>query len=123
MFSNPEDQAMAEELNMQIVHFSTNKDGIPADNQAKLDKAVEVMNKLTDAKLQVTGYTDTRGDDAYNQKLSEERANAVKGYLVSQGVAADRITTVGAGETTQFSAETTEEGLYENRRITFAVSK
>lgn len=122
-FTNPDDLAIAEKLNMQIIHFNTNGDAISDENQAILDNAVDAMTKLADAKLAVTGYTDVRGDEAYNQALSLERAESVKDYLVSKGVAADRITTAGAGETTEFSAADTAEGLYENRRITFAVSK
>lgn len=122
-FTNPDDLAIAEKLNMQIIHFNTNGDAISGENQAILDNAVDAMTKLADAKLAVTGYTDVRGDEAYNQALSLERAESVKDYLVSKGVAADRITTAGAGETTEFSAADTAEGLYENRRITFAVSK
>ncbi|WP_341676855.1 OmpA family protein [Niveibacterium sp. SC-1] len=68
-------------------------------DQPKLDNLADLLSHQTDVgNVQVTGYTDRLGSEKYNQKLSERRANAVKDYLVSKGIAADRITAVGKGK-------------------------
>jgi OOP family OmpA-OmpF porin len=68
-------------------------------NQPKLDEVVQVMNGNSDiTSVTIVGYTDRLGSTQYNQKLSERRANAVKDYLVSHGVAANRLVAVGKGE-------------------------
>lgn len=79
--------------------FDFNKATLRAEGKAKLD---EVASKLGDFKLEAiiaTGHADRFGSDAYNQKLSEKRANAVKDYLVGKGVDANRIFAEGKGET------------------------
>lgn len=111
----------ANALNLQIINFATDGNAIPEKNQAILNKAAEVMGKMPEAQLKVIGHTDDQGDDAYNQQLSEKRANAVKAYLVEQGVAAERIMVEGAGEATPIADNATEEGRFQNRRIEFQV--
>ena len=78
--------------------FDFNKATLRAEGKAKLD---EVASKLGDFKLEAiiaTGHADRFGSDAYNQKLSEKRANAVKSYLVGKGIDANRISAEGKGE-------------------------
>ncbi len=68
-------------------------------NQSKLDEVASTMNANTDiASVTIVGYTDRIGSNAYNQKLSEQRANSVKSYLQGKGVAESRLTAVGKGE-------------------------
>jgi OOP family OmpA-OmpF porin len=68
-------------------------------NQPKLDEVASTMNANSDiASVTIVGYTDRLGSKAYNQKLSEQRANSVKAYLEGKGVAASRLTAVGKGE-------------------------
>ena len=64
-----------------------------------------------------TGHTDSVGTDAYNQKLSERRAAAVKDYLVSKGIPAAKVTTVGKGESQPVATNKTKEGRQKNRRV------
>ena len=64
-----------------------------------------------------TGHTDSIGTDAYNQKLSERRATSVKEYMVSKGVSAAKITTLGKGETQPVATNKTKEGRAKNRRV------
>lgn len=111
----------AKALNLQIINFETNGDAIPEKNQAILNKAAEVMAKLPEAQLKIVGHTDDRGDDAHNQALSQQRAEAVKAYLVEKGVAAERMTAEGAGETQPIADNNTAEGQFKNRRIEFQV--
>ena len=68
-------------------------------NQPKLDElATLLVNNPSVGNVTITGYTDRLGSEKYNQKLSEQRANSVKQYLVGKGVAADRLNAVGKGE-------------------------
>jgi len=68
-------------------------------------------------KVTIIGYTDSTGTDEHNQKLSERRAAAVKDTLIKQGVAADRLTSIGEGEKAPVATNETKEGRLENRRI------
>lgn len=83
----------------------------------KLDEVVSFAAKYPDAQLESSGHTDSTGTPEYNQKLSEGRAKSVKAYLVNKGVAADRITTVGYGESKPIADNKTAEGRELNRRV------
>jgi len=65
----------------------------------------------------IEGHTDNLGDDFQNQKLSEQRAQSVKTYLIGKGISASRITTVGYGETQPRDSNATTNGRYRNRRV------
>ena len=78
-------------------------------------------NSRTAADLQVAGHTDSKGLAAYNERLSEERAMSVKQFLVDNGIAADRLTVVGYGESKPIATNDTEEGREANRRVEFSV--
>ena len=84
---------------------------------AKLQPVVDFANKYPDAGIDVHGYTSSVGAPAYNQKLSERRAESVKAYLVSKGIDASRITTKGYGETEPVADNKTREGRAANRRV------
>ena len=75
------------------------------------------MNEHSDYRVVLEGHTDSVGNDAYNQKLSEKRANAVAKALKDLGVSASKITTVGYGETKPIADNKTKEGRAENRRV------
>jgi OOP family OmpA-OmpF porin len=83
----------------------------------KLNEVVSFAEKYHDAQLEADGHTDSIGTEAYNRKLSERRAESVKAYLVKKGVAADRITTVGHGESKPIADNKTREGRELNRRV------
>jgi len=95
--------------------FDSAKLGATADSQ--LNEVAEFAAAYSDAKLDVSGHTDSIGTDAYNQKLSERRANSVKSYLVKKGVAADRIVAVGMGESMPVASNKTKSGRADNRRV------
>lgn len=97
--------------------FDTNSAKLKPTADAKLQQVVEFAAKYPQANLEVAGHTDDRGNDAYNQKLSERRAAAVKAYLVKKGVAADRISASGHGETEPVADNKTKEGRATNRRV------
>ena len=69
------------------------------------------------AVVEVAGHTDSTGSAQYNQQLSEQRANSVAQYLESQGLASNRVVTIGAGETRPVADNSTPEGRAANRRV------
>ncbi len=82
-----------------------------------LDQVVKVMNENPGLRLKIEAHTDNAGDDDANMKLTEDRATAVKDYIVSKGISADRITTEGFGETMPIADNSTSAGRAKNRRI------
>jgi len=85
-----------------------------------LDQAYDIL-KNDDLKIEIHGYTDSVGAEAYNQKLSERRAESVKAYLVDKGIDESRMTTVGYGESDPVAPNDTKEGRAKNRRVEFKV--
>jgi OOP family OmpA-OmpF porin len=79
------------------------------------------MKQYPATHVEVAGHTDSVGPDAYNQKLSQRRADAVKQVLVKDGVAANRVTSVGYGESRPVADNATEAGRAVNRRVEAAV--
>ncbi len=104
--------SMAAETN-----FDFDKAVLKPEGKARLD---DLVGKLKAVNLEVViaiGHTDSIGTKAYNQKLSVRRANAVKAYLVSKGIEANRIYTEGKGETQPIADNKTKEGRAKNRRV------
>ena len=91
----------------------------PAGKKA-LDIQAKYLKNNAAVKAEVEGYTDSTGPEAYNLDLSQRRANAAKAYLVQAGVAADRLTAKGYGETGFVADNATAEGRAQNRRIELA---
>ncbi|MGA9422147.1 MAG: OmpA family protein [Rhodanobacteraceae bacterium] len=93
-----------------------------ADSVAILDQAIDALNRYPQIKVELDGHTDSIGTDAYNQKLSERRAQIVYDYLTAHGVDASRITAVkGFGETMPIDTNKTKEGRARNRRTELKV--
>ena len=99
-------------------HFAFDSAELTAEDQAELTRVAARLVKLEFVGGTATGHTDSVGDDAYNQKLSERRAQAVVAFLYAQGVAPGRITAIGMGEAKPLADNATEEGRAQNRRVT-----
>lgn len=97
--------------------FDFDKSTIKPEGRQILNQVAEQVSAIELETLIATGHTDSTGPDAYNQKLSERRANSVKEYLVSRGVPADRIYTEGKGESEPVATNATREGRAQNRRV------
>jgi OOP family OmpA-OmpF porin len=82
-----------------------------------LDQVAQQAGSVNLETVIATGHTDSIGTEAYNQKLSERRANTVKQYLISKGVPADRIYAEGKGELQPVASNKTREGRAQNRRV------
>ncbi len=109
-------------VNMNDVLFGFNKYNLKPEAREKLAKVSGILLAYPNLKLQVEGYTDNIGSDEYNQKLSEERANTVRDYLVSQSVQPAVITAEGYGKTHPIADNSTSSGRAENRRVQLVVS-
>ena len=97
--------------------FDFDKSVLKPAGKKSIDDAIAKMQQIDVQMVIATGHTDSVGTDAYNQKLSERRANSVKEYMVSKGVAAAKITTLGKGETQPVATNKTAEGRAKNRRV------
>ena len=103
------------------VNFDKNKHTIRPADLAELQKAVDFAKKNPDAKFHVVGYTDSRGSAKHNQKLSENRAEAVKKYLVGEAIAPEKITSEGKGAADPVGDNRTKEGQSQNRRVVLKI--
>jgi len=104
---------------MTDVDFATDKDLLSAEATAQIQPMIDHLAAYPEATVVVIGHADSRGASAYNQQLSEKRAEAVSNYLTSEhSIAPDRIRVVGAGETDPVASNDTKEGREANRRVT-----
>jgi outer membrane protein OmpA-like peptidoglycan-associated protein len=104
-------------LILEGVNFATGKAELTPESQAILDGVAESLVAHEEVKVQVGGHTDNTGSAAVNKRLSAARAEAVKQYLISKGVAADRLTSAGFGPAKPIASNKTAEGRAQNRRV------
>lgn len=103
------------------IFFDVNKYELQEVSQVELDKVVELLNENPSLKIQISGHTDNVGKPADNLTLSNNRAKAVVGYLLSKGINADRLTYKGYGETQPMADNISEQGRSKNRRTEMKV--
>lgn len=119
-------QQLNDAMTGKTILFETNKSAIKRDSLALLDSLGGIIANCKDViagrGIQVGGHTDSVGNDAYNQNLSTQRADAVKGYLVKKGVDSALINSAGFGESQPIASNDTEAGRSQNRRITFDIN-
>jgi outer membrane protein OmpA-like peptidoglycan-associated protein len=101
--------------------FPFNSDVVQPTAAENLRELAASLNRYPDSQLLIVGHTDNVGDDAYNQRLSERRANAAAAYLEAQGVARTRVATSGKGEAEPVATNDTEAGMQANRRVEVAI--
>lgn len=97
--------------------FDVNSAGLKTEAIEQLTKVGDIVAKYADDRVRIEGHTDSTGSDAHNQKLSEERAAAVKQLLLSRGVQEAQVTAMGMGEGRPIADNSTPEGRAKNRRV------
>lgn len=102
--------------------FQTGKATLSESSKDALTKFSKTLSDYPDTNVMIYGHTDNTGSDAINQPLSENRAAAVKDFLVSKGVAAKRISTQGFGSKSPVATNDTEAGRQQNRRVEVAIT-
>jgi outer membrane protein OmpA-like peptidoglycan-associated protein len=115
-------EAMREEagrlvISLSGVLFETGGNQLLAPAQGRLDTVAQALAAYPDRNIVIEGHTDDRGSDASNQQLSQKRADAVRQYLESRGVPAERMRAIGRGETNPVASNETPEGRANNRRV------
>ena len=108
-----------EEINVQVrtVLFDLNKASIRKESYETLNTVAETMKEYPNTRFLIEGHTDSQGSDAYNLKLSDERAASVKEYLIEQGLPATRLSSEGFGESKPVATNATAAGRQQNRRV------
>ena len=104
-------------VRLEGTNFATNSAKLLKTADGKLNEVVNAAKQHSEVKLYVSGYTDNRGKKAHNQKLSENRAAAVKAWLVKHGIAAGRIDATGYADTQPIADNKTKAGRAANRRV------
>lgn len=104
------------------IQFESGKAVLKSSSNIILDQLVQVMLQNTDYKLDIQGHTDSQGDSLKNRVLSDERALAVKNYLINKGISESRLSSKGFGSDRPIADNKTAQGRSKNRRVEFVVS-
>jgi len=119
----PKLQKKGARLILKGVNFATGSADLLPESFPILNQVIAGLKDNKDVEIEIRGYTDSQGSAAYNQKLSERRANTVMEYLIAQGIEASRLRAVGYGEADPIASNRTAEGRAKNRRIEFVRTK
>ena len=101
------------------ITFDVGKATIKPESMGEINRIVQLMTENPDLKFSVEGHTDSTGNAASNQTLSEQRSQAIVAKLVELGIAQDRLTAVGKGQNSPIADNNTDEGRAKNRRVEF----
>ncbi len=111
-----------DQFTLEGVFFNHDSDVLTTDSKETLLNAVEILKNHPDVNIEIHGHTDNNGDADYNKNLSLRRAISVKNFLISKGIAADRMTAFGHGEEMPIDDNNTTYGRARNRRIEFKLN-
>jgi len=113
--------AVGSKIALRNVFFATGKADITSDSYPELARLVDLMNQVPKLKIELSGHTDNVGSESLNQKLSQERAEAVRQYLISKGIKADRLQAKGYGSKQPVASNDNAEGRQSNRRTEYEI--
>jgi OOP family OmpA-OmpF porin len=114
-------QLFSELLAKGKIRFEPGRATIDQDSAGLLDRLIETAMRCPTADIEIAGHTDADGEEAFNQALSEKRAQSVTDYFVRAGLPANRFTAIGYGSSQPVASNDTDEGKAQNRRIDFLV--
>lgn len=114
--------AVGDVMVLRGVNFEFDEATLTVNAKTILDGVAEALQKRSDITVELGGHTDGKGSDSYNAKLSDRRAKSVEDYLIAKGIAADRMTTRGYGESMPVATNETDEGRELNRRVELKVT-
>ena len=107
----------AQTVTLENIRFEFNSARLTPSAEVALDRVVQALRSQPNSQVEVAGHTDSRGNDSYNMRLSRQRAESVRGYLVRGGINANRISAQGYGETQPVASNDTDAGRAQNRRV------
>lgn len=110
-------------VRLNNVFFDVNKAELRSESSPELDRIVIVLNDNPKMVIELGGHTDNSGSNELNVKLSQDRADSVREYLIGKGIEPDRVASKGFGETKPVATNDTEEGKQQNRRVEFIIVK
>jgi outer membrane protein OmpA-like peptidoglycan-associated protein len=113
--------AVGTRIRLDNIFFDFDKATLKPESQAEIDKVVDLLTDYPFLRIEIEAHTDDQGSDAYNLKLSEDRAKAVVDALVKEKIEVERLAWKGYGETKPLAPNTNEEGRAKNRRVEFRV--
>lgn len=117
-----EQQLIDQTLGNRIVEFESGSTNLTPLGLGILDEMADVIRSIGDQPVTITGHTDNVGNPSSNLLLSNQRAEAVKQYLIGRGIASTRLSTEGKGDTDPVASNDTQEGRMRNRRIEFTLN-
>lgn len=106
---------------LQNIFFDFDRYELKEKSFTELEKVARFLDENPQIRIEIGGHTDNSGNPAYNQQLSEKRANAVYNYLISKGVSPKRLSAKGFGSSKPVASNETEDGRQQNRRIEFTI--
>lgn len=109
-------------VTLRSINFQTSSALLLPTSRIALDEVARALKNQSNLKVEISGHTDDVGNDGFNLTLSQQRAEAVRQYLIGKGVPAERMVAVGMGETQPVAGNDSEEGRVANRRVEFKVS-
>ncbi len=112
---------ISQTVDISGVHFEFNKARLMLDSKTVLNNVAKALTNEPDVRIIIAGHTDSVGSDAYNKRLSQQRAQSVVDYLISKGIESTRLRAVGYGESKPIADNNTEEGRERNRRVELQV--
>ncbi len=110
-------------VRLKNIYFDFDKTTLKSESFVELDKVVDFLKNNPSVSIEISGHTDSKGSDTYNQNLSQGRSQSVVDYLISQGIETSRLQAQGYGESKPIDSNETEEGRANNRRVEFTVLK
>ena len=108
---------------LENINFKSNSIDLNEDAIDELERIFNFLKKNNSTEILISGHTDDVGSNEYNQRLSDDRAQAIAEYLSNKGISLTRIKTIGYGNSKPIESNKTEEGRNKNRRVEFKITK